>query len=662
MKKVDYEHFSRFRMPGNLTVSGEDVYFCCKRAELEENSYKSDLYVLRGGETLRLTSAGDVNDYFLLPEGVVFPALREKKDKETAEKGIPLTVLQLLPNAGGEAREWLRLDYSAEDFRFLTPERFFFTAAYSHDYAAALENCGGDGEKAAARMKEEADYRVVDEQPYRFNGAGYINKQRTRLYFYDAGKVTPVTDEWTSVTMGALSPEGTKLYLTGAAYEEVGSQYDRLWELDTATLALRDVTVCDTAQNFGALPLPGGKWISMASVGEKYGLNENPRLFLREGDAYRALCTDGEHNFYNSVGSDIKSEASHGWQPRFRDGGCYLADTQSDSTQIVRVDAETGAVTNVTHERGCITDFALLGEGLVISALRGAFGQELYYVDARGEETRLTHFSDGLTAEYEYSAPIDLRVVNERGDEVQGWVIPPVDMEKGREYPTILDIHGGPKTAYGNCYFHEMQLWASMGYAVIFCNPTGSDGRSDDFADIRGDYGGQDFRDIMAFTDEAVRRFDFIDPGRMGVTGGSYGGFMTNWIIGHTDRFRAAASQRSISNWISFYGTSDIGTEFAVDQTGGEPWKNMEKMWAHSPVAYADRARTPTLFIHSDEDYRCPLEQGEQMYAALRSHGVTARMCVFKGENHELSRSGKPKHRVRRLREITQWFERYLKG
>ena len=662
MKKVDYEHFSRFQMPCLLSVRGDDVYFCVKRAEMEENTYKSDLYVLRGGETVRLTSAGDVNDYFLRGEGVVFSALREKKDKETAEKGVPLTVLQLLPYSGGEAREWLRLPYSVSDIRFITSDRFIFSASYSHDYAAALAECGGDAEKAAARVKENADYRVVDELPYRFNGAGYINKQRTRLYLYDAGRVTPITDEWTNVSPGALSDDGKRLYFTASRYEDVSQIFDRLFELNTETLEITDVTVCGTAQNFGALPLPDGRFICMAGVAEKYGLNENPRLFIREGKEYRTLRADGAHNFYNSVGSDIKSEAAHFDGVPYRDGGCCFNDTQFGSSRIVRVDADSGEVTNLTREEGSITDFALCRGGLVISALRGAFGQELYFVDEHGEETRLTHFSDALTAEYEYSAPIDLRIVNERGDEVQGWVIPPVGMAKGQEYPTILDIHGGPKTAYGSCYFHEMQLWASMGYAVIFCNPTGSDGRGDRFADIRGDYGGQDFRDIMAFTDEAVRRFDFIDPNRMGVTGGSYGGFMTNWIIGHTDRFRAAASQRSIANWLSFYGTSDIGPEFSVDQTGGEPWKNMAKMWAHSPVAYADKCRTPTLFIHSDEDYRCPISEGEQMYAALRSHGVDARMCIFKGENHELSRSGKPRHRVRRLKEITEWFEHYLKG
>lgn len=147
----------------------------------------------------------------------------------------------------------------------------------------------------------------------------------------------------------------------------------------------------------------------------------------------------------------------------------------------------------------------------------------------------------------------------------------------------------------------------------------------------------------------------------LAVTGGSYGGFMTNWIIGHTDRFACAASQRSISNWLSFYGVSDIGTYFAGDQCDGDIYDSPEKLWELSPLKYAAQVKTPTLFIHSDEDYRCPLEQGLQMYTAISNRGVPARLCMFRGENHELSRSGKPKHRIRRLTEITDWIEKYTK-
>ena len=187
-------------------------------------------------------------------------------------------------------------------------------------------------------------------------------------------------------------------------------------------------------------------------------------------------------------------------------------------------------------------------------------------------------------------------------------------------------------------------------------------GGGNEFADIRGRYGKEDYSDLMKFTDEVLERYPRIDKARVGVTGGSYGGFMTNWIIGHTDRFAAAASQRSISNWVSMGYISDIGYYFADDQVGATPWNDVRLMWEQSPLKYADKVVTPTLFIHSDEDYRCPLAEGLQMFSALKYHKVDSRLCMFKGENHELSRSGKPLHRRRRLDEITNWFEKYLKA
>ncbi len=237
----------------------------------------------------------------------------------------------------------------------------------------------------------------------------------------------------------------------------------------------------------------------------------------------------------------------------------------------------------------------------------------------------------------------------------------PVDYEEGKKYPAILDIHGGPKTVYGEVFFHEMQYWANAGYFVFFCNPRGSDGRGNEFADIRGKYGTIDYDDLMAFTDAVLAKYPGIDRERVGVTGGSYGGFMTNWIIGHTDRFRAAASQRSIANWVSMGFTSDIGFYFEEDQVSTTPWQDIDKVWWHSPLKYADKVSTPTLFIHSEEDYRCWLAEGLQMFTALKYFGVDARLCMFRGESHELSRSGKPKHRIRRLQEITDWFDKYLK-
>ena len=661
MKKVDYELFSRFLMPHSPAVRGEDIYFLVRRADMEENGYKSDLYVWHDGRARRLTSSGDVNSFFLTDEGVCFPALRQKKDKERAEKGVPLTVLHCLPYDGGEAQELLRLDCAATDIRPLGGGRYLFTAQYSHDYARELEKAGGDAEKAAEALKKSvAECQVIDEVPYWSNGRGYVNKLRSRLYIYENGAARALTDEFTDVYMGGLC-EG-RVCLIESRYTDIEPEGNRLFELDTATLERRELSVAEGAAHYDAWPLHGGRTAALVNMREKYGLNENARVYLRENGEWRCLYGGGEHSFNNSVGSDVKSgRGFDGSVPCERGGGLYFLDTLGGSSHIIRVDDADGSVRAVTQPGANITDAAFYKDGFAAVMMRGKSGCELCLIGDGGQETRLTDFNTGIFEEYEYSAPQKLDFVNSLGRTIEGWVIPPAGMEPGKKYPTILDIHGGPKTVYGGCYFHEMQLWASRGFAVIFCNPTGGDGGGDEFADIRGRYGSQDYRDLMDFVDTALERCDFIDRERLGVTGGSYGGFMTNWIIGHTGRFKCAASQRSISNWVSFGNTSDIGHRFAKDQTAATAWEGVEKAWEQSPLRYAGRVTTPTLFIHSEEDYRCPLPEGMQMYYALKVHGVPARMCIFKGENHELSRSGRPQNRVRRLREITEWMEKYLK-
>ena len=260
----------------------------------------------------------------------------------------------------------------------------------------------------------------------------------------------------------------------------------------------------------------------------------------------------------------------------------------------------------------------------------------------------------------ESETPIEVKVINFSATGIDLRVVVPSKTSLDG-FDMLAKIRYELVKEYGKVFYHEMQVWASKGYFVFFCNIHGSDGRGNEFMDIRGKYGTIDYDELMQFTDTVLETYPQIDSSRVGVTGGSYGGFMTNWIIGHTDRFACAASQRSIANWISFSQTSDIGPYFAQDQQSTTYDENPEKLWWHSPLKYARNVKTPTLFIHSDEDYRCPLCEGLQMLNALLDQNIEARMCLFHGENHDLSRTGLPQHRLRRLNEITNWMEKHLK-
>ncbi len=247
------------------------------------------------------------------------------------------------------------------------------------------------------------------------------------------------------------------------------------------------------------------------------------------------------------------------------------------------------------------------------------------------------------------------------GPIIDGWAIRPGVYQEGLKYPTVLEIHGGPMAMYTGAFFFEFQLLAAKGIGVIFCNPRGSKGYGEEFcAGIKDEWGKNDYADIMACVDTAIKTFSWIDPDRMGVTGGSYGGYMTSWIVGHTDRFRAACSTRAVNNAHSFFGTSDTG--FQWDEIWhGTPWKDWENLVRQSPITYVGNVKTPTLVVHNEEDHRCLIEQGEQLFTALKKVGVETEFIRYPGESHGMSRGGKPWHRIHRLKSILEWFEKKLK-
>ena len=385
----------------------------------------------------------------------------------------------------------------------------------------------------------------------------------------------------------------------------------------------------------------------------RYGECENPYFYTLcpETGEVKVLA---ETDLY--VGNSTNSDCRYGRTRAAKAVGdkLYFISTQRTSSYLYSIDL-TGKVELVLEKEGSIDDFDLVDGSVLLTGMYDMKLQEIYTYSLDDRTMNQVSRFNQEVLEGKYVAEPESVTFTQNGVELDGWILKPMD----KSYPGILDIHGGPKTLYSPVFVHEMQYWAGKGYFVFFCNPEGSDGRGNEFADIRGKFGTKDYDGIMKFVDEVLARYPQIDPSRLGVTGGSYGGFMTNWIIGHTGRFAAAASQRSISNWISFYGTSDIGTSFGPDQVKANIYDDYEKLWWHSPLKYANNVTTPTLFIHSDEDYRCWIPEGMQMYTAIVDRGVDARMCCFKGENHELSRSGKPLHREKRLQEITDWMDKY---
>lgn len=304
--------------------------------------------------------------------------------------------------------------------------------------------------------------------------------------------------------------------------------------------------------------------------------------------------------------------------------------------------------------------YQILDDGILLAGLKGLKLHELYKFH-EGRLNQITNHNDWLTKEREVSKPKALKI-RDNGIDIDGWVIAPIDIEKAKRYPAILIIHGGPKLAFSEIYHHGMQTLAANGYYVIYANPMGSDGYGDEFLNIRGSFGNLPYEQLIAFTHEAIRKYPQIDEDRLGIMGHSYGGYMTNYIIGKTSKFKAAISESGISNLVTAFTSSDIGYQYVLEYMGGEtPWTNMDVYLEQSPITRADKVNTPTLFIHGREDHRCNYTEALNMYTAISFHGVDSKLCIYEGESHNIGCRGKAKNRYSRYKSIIKWFDRYLR-
>jgi dipeptidyl aminopeptidase/acylaminoacyl peptidase len=374
-----------------------------------------------------------------------------------------------------------------------------------------------------------------------------------------------------------------------------------------------------------------------------------------------------------AVGSGIGSDARYGvpparplWTPDGEALLCPISDR--GRAPLLRVAVADGAATRPLDGERQITNASLSADGrrLAFAAGDGTTPADLFACaigdDGRvAGEQRLTTTNAAFFAEVEIRAPEHHRYRAADGQELDAWVITPPGFTPERRYPLVLEIHGGPHILYGASFYHEFQLLAARGYVVLYTNPRGSDGYGQEFLGaLRNDWGGVDYRDVMAGVDWLVGR-GAIDGGRLGVTGGSYGGYLTNWIVGQTGRFRAAVSGRSTCDRYSHYGHSDLGSFTGDWEFGGPPWERAAHYRDRSPLTYVANVTTPILLEHQEDDLRCPLPQAEEFYTALKKlRRADVQLVRFPGESHDMSRSGKPSHRVERLERIVAWFDRYL--
>jgi dipeptidyl aminopeptidase/acylaminoacyl peptidase len=497
---------------------------------------------------------------------------------------------------------------------------------------------------------------IIENYPYTFNGKGWMYGQEERLSFISLadGAITHITPKGFRIEQTVCF--GNKLLIVGYRPNYVGLSKPGLYCYENGNQIEEWIA-------------PGRFYIRQlfclkdqiyfaGSTGEKYGRYEYSGFYHFD---FTKKSIEFFAEYEASVGINTVMADSFpdpGKKICVSDDMLYFISAINNQSGICRLSTD-GTITPFLSTADSVESLDVSQGRIVYCGTKNFRSAELYQITESGE-TCLEQVKQ-LSEQYRLSTPEEITFIDSDGFKIHGWVLKPDSFQKDKSYPAVLCIHGGPRCAYSPIYLHELQCIAAQSRFVIYCNPRGSDTYGNEFGNINGRYGTVDMADLLQFVDEAIRRYPQINPDRLGVNGGSYGGFMVNWLIGHSNRFKAAVSQRSISNWISHEAISDIGMDYVRDQMDASLLEdNRDQLWKCSPVRFACNVTTPTLFIHGDQDMRCSLAEPRQMYYALYQRQIPTKLMVFKGENHNLLRSGKPQNRIRALEEINQWFKRYL--
>lgn len=673
-RSITIEDLYQMKFLSRPRISPDGQRVACVVTTIDEHkqAYSSAIWVapVDGGEAQRFTlSASDASSPTWSPDGrwLAFVSEREGeakgKDQKKLGKGKPQ--IWLLPVDGGEARQLTFMEHGATS-PVWSPDskRLIFSAEV------------GPADEETEDGKPLPKVRVIDRLWYRLDGVGFTYERRSHLFLIDVNGGTPqqLTDgDWDDVD-AAWSPDGTQIVFASNHAEDRW----RILGSDLYTLSIQANTVGESrCLTDGTLSCgspawsPDGKTIAFLasykvhSGGHTYLYSVAANAEKREPTClskdFAGTCMD----WTNSDMGDEHLMPAPVWSADAT--SLYVLASLHGASRLFTLPVSGAGTQPPTLTPGDVhvRDFSVDTAKKRIALLVGdaTRPQEIYSLDAAqqvGEMRRVTHFNDALFDELTVVAPEYMQYKGADDWAIDGWILKPENFEPSKKYPLIVEIHGGPQTQYGYGFFHEMQMLVAQGYVVLYTNPRGSCGYGYDFSfAVNGAWGEKDSIDIMNGVKTLVQR-GYIDEQRIGVTGGSYGGFMTNWLVSHCDSFKAAVTDRCVTNLASFFGSSDVGWDMGYDNLDTTPWENLEKYMYMSPMKYVQNIKVPLLIIHSEQDLRCPIEQAEQLFAALKWMGREVQLVRFEGQSHGLSRGGHPRSRLERLRHIKGWFEKYL--
>ena len=509
-----------------------------------------------------------------------------------------------------------------------------------------------------AAEKKKTDPRIITRFPYR-SGTEFYDDRFSHIYVMEApgegesSRPRRLSDGDMNFGEIEWSPDGKYLY----SVQSRDPDYDPWHHLDivrfNATGIRKPFTwITKTDQDYLSVKAsPDGKWLATQRqpYTSSYGKTTHLAILPVGGGPARDL----------TLGLDRQVESIQ-WAADSK--SLYLQAGDHGNVEVYRVNLSGSDPVKVVSGRRMVAGFTVSDPGDVAFVTSIPERPADLHVSRKGKEARLTDFNRKLLEEVHVAQTENASFTAPDGRKIQGWLLKPMGFKKGQKYPLVVQMHGGPHLMWGSAMasmWLEWQLQAARGYAVFYCNPRGSDGYGEEFSSvITGDWAHDVTGDILTGVEGVIAK-GFVDPKRMAITGGSYAGYMTAWIVSHNDGFACAWSQRGLYNVISMYGVTDIPWFMEREFEMTMPFEALEKSWGQSPLAYVRNIKTPLAIEHQENDYRCPISEGEQLYGALKRLKREVVFYRYPREGHEMSRGGEPQHRVDRLNRMVEWFDRW---